>query len=139
MLQPIAYECLAGPSGLALSNDEAHLYVAETCMNRIVRYTQRPAGVWHASVFFQFSGGFGPSSVVVDKVSGYLYVGRYDFGSAAGSAGSVAVIEPSGKLYTEFPVDVGSEVTGVAIGGADNPFLYIAEASSGKVVSMALS
>lgn len=114
-------------------------YVAEMCMNRILRFTQRPAGVWHSSVFYQFSGGLGPSSIVVDKMSGYLYVGRYDFAlGSAPPAGSVAIIAPDGKLHQEIPISQGPEVTGIAIGGADNPVFYVTEASSGRVLLLPL-
>lgn len=54
-------------------------YVAEMMTNRILRLVQRPAGIFHASVFFQFSGGVGPSAIVCDRDRrGILYVARFD-------------------------------------------------------------
>jgi hypothetical protein len=46
--------------------------------NRVLRFVQRPAGVYHSSVFHQFSGRLGPSALAVDA-DGNLYVARYDF------------------------------------------------------------
>lgn len=47
--------------------------------NRIIRFFQQPAGVFHASVFHQFSGGVGPSCLVLDNsVNENLYVGHYE-------------------------------------------------------------
>lgn len=77
LLQPLAYECLAHPCGLALSPNEDVLYVAETMKNRILRFVQKPMGVYHMSVFHQFSGGFGPTALACDKK--YLYVAHFDF------------------------------------------------------------
>ena len=51
--------------------------------NRVLRFVQKPAGVFHFSVFHQFSGGLGPSGVTCDS-KGNVYVGRMDF--AAGPA-----------------------------------------------------
>ncbi len=52
-------------------------YVAEMMNNRLLRYFERPEGVYHGSVFYQFSGGIGPSGVTVDK-DGNIYVAQYD-------------------------------------------------------------
>ncbi len=46
--------------------------------NRVLRFVQRPVGVFHSSVFFQFSGRMGPSAVCCDS-DGNVYVARYDF------------------------------------------------------------
>ena len=45
--------------------------------NRVLRFFQQPSGVFHASVFYQLSGGVGPSSLALDA-AGNLYVGQYD-------------------------------------------------------------
>lgn len=37
-IRPIVLRCLSGPSGLAFSNDEKVLYVAETGKNRLLRF-----------------------------------------------------------------------------------------------------
>lgn len=46
-------------------------------MNRILRFFEKPSGVYHGSVFVQLSGGIGPNSIVCDK-NGTLYVAQYD-------------------------------------------------------------
>eukprot|EP00659_Diplonema_papillatum_P009182 gene9182-14240_t len=75
---PVVAGVLAQPAGLCTSPDGSALYVCETCTNRVLRCVQRPAGVWHASVFFQFSGLLGPVAVDCDS-NGNIYVGRFDF------------------------------------------------------------
>ena len=52
-------------------------YVAEMMTNRVLRFFQQPSGVYHASVFYQLSGGVGPSSLAIDS-QGNLYIGHYD-------------------------------------------------------------
>jgi len=112
LLQPLALECLAHPCSVAISTSNV-LYVAEMMANRILRFSQRPAGVYHSSVFFQFGGGMGPSAVACDPVTGVLYVARYDLASVA-SVGTIAVISPEGKLVQEIEVP-GAEVTGLVL------------------------
>ena len=51
MLKPVIYNKLAYPCGLALSNDENIIYVAETYMNRVLRIVCHSSGVYHTSVF----------------------------------------------------------------------------------------
>lgn len=51
MLKPVIYNKLAYPCGLAISNDENTIYVAETYMNRVLRIVCHSSGVYHTSVF----------------------------------------------------------------------------------------
>merc|ERR1712054_419042 len=101
ILKPLALNCLAHPAGLALSFDERALFVCETLTNRLLRFFQQPSGVYHASVFKQFSGGVGPSAVAVDK-RGYIYVAHYDIAPAA--EGRVTVLGPQGNTIAELSV-----------------------------------
>jgi hypothetical protein len=45
--------------------------------NRIIRYFQKPEGVYHGSVFYQLSGSVGPSAIACDK-KGNIYVAQYE-------------------------------------------------------------
>lgn len=45
--------------------------------NRILRFFQRPAGVYHGSVFYTLTGGVGPNCLTLDG-AGNLYVGHFD-------------------------------------------------------------
>ncbi|EKX52170.1 hypothetical protein GUITHDRAFT_102072 [Guillardia theta CCMP2712] len=76
LLKPLAVNCLAHPSGIAVSPDGSCVYVAETMANRILRFIRRPTGVYMCSVFHTFSGGFGPTSLACDSKSN-LYVCRW--------------------------------------------------------------
>lgn len=76
ILKPLALGYLANPSAIAVGIDGS-LFVAEQMKNRVLRFFQQPEGVYHSSVFYQFSGGVGPTAVTVDQ-AGNLYVGHYD-------------------------------------------------------------
>ena len=78
MLKLIIDSKLAHPCGLALSLDENMIYVAETGMNRVLRIVCHSSGVYHTSVFHQFSGRFGPTALAMN-LDGRLYVARFDF------------------------------------------------------------
>ena len=80
MLKPIIDGKLAHPSGIALSNDENEkmIFVSETGLNRVLRIVAHSSGVYHTSVFHQFSGRFGPSALAMSP-DGKLYVARFDF------------------------------------------------------------
>ena len=52
-------------------------YVAEQMKNRVLRFFQRPEGVYHGSVFHQLSGGVGPSCLALDE-QGVLYIGQFE-------------------------------------------------------------
>mgnify|MGYP006088900563 CR=1 FL=1 len=65
MLKPIIFGKLAHPCGLALSLTENVLYVAETLNNRVLRVVCHSSGNYHTSVFHQFSGRLGPTSLAI--------------------------------------------------------------------------
>lgn len=91
-------------------------YVAEMMNNRLLRYFERPEGVYHGSVFYQFAGGVGPSSVAVDK-EGNVFVAHYDIlGNPENPQdGRVYVISPTGKLMALIVVPAAPQVSGVAV------------------------
>ena len=70
MLKPIIYGKLAHPCGVALSPNEDVLYVAETLANRVLRVVIHSSGVFHTSVFHQFSGRLGPTAIAVNPANG---------------------------------------------------------------------
>jgi len=133
LLRPLAHECLAHPSGLALSADQQMVFVCETMANRILRFAQSPVGVFHMSVFHQFAGMLGPTAIAVDAATGNLYVARFDFQGCA-AEGTISVLSPGGKELRELSVPA-PEVTGIAIekteGGGVT--LVITEASTGAL------
>lgn len=129
LLQPLAADCLAHATGLALSPNGQTLYVCETMNNRILRFAQRPNGVWHMSVYYQFSGGLGPMACVCDG-TGALYVARYDFRGNS-TEGLISILLPNGQLHAELAIP-GAEVTGLCF-DSEFKFLYITEASTGVI------
>ena len=94
MLKPIIDSKLAHPSGLALSIDENMIFVAETGMNRILRVVCHSSGVYHTSVFHQFSGRFGPSALAMHP-DGRLFAARFDF-TESSKHGLISVLNQDG-------------------------------------------
>lgn len=134
LLQPLALSCLAHPAGLALSPDERTVYVCETMANRVLRFVQKPTGVYHFSVFYQFGGGLGPTGIACDS-AGNIYVARFDFaradvdGPSSSSPGVVSVISANGSLLKEIQCPA-SEVSGIVVSGCN---VYLSEASTNTV------
>ena len=135
LLQPIALECLAHPSGVAMAPNDSALFVTEMLMNRLLRAVQRPAGVWHCSVFYQFSGSLGPSAVACDA-DGVLYVALYDM-VATGSPGRIVVLSPRGALLRELTLPA-PEVSGLAV-DVERGLLYVTESSSNSLFRLAIA
>ncbi|KAJ4460042.1 putative Lactonase drp35 [Paratrimastix pyriformis] len=133
LLQPLMLDTLACPTGIALSPDDSTLYVCELMQNRILRAVQRPTGVFHFSVFHQFSGGMGPMAVAVQPTTGNLYVANYDFaGTHSSAVGYVTVLTPQGEQLER--IQMGApEVTGLAFSREQPNMLYITEASTNTV------
>jgi len=99
LLRPLALRCLAAPAGIALAPGGGAVFVAETAENRVLRFTQRPAGVWHGAVFAAFTGRLGPTALVVDAPRALLYVARPEApGAAGGARGVVSVLGLDGAL-----------------------------------------
>lgn len=111
MLKPIVYGKLAHPSGLAMSPSENVLYVAETLNNRILRIVVHSSGVYHSSVFHQFSGRLGPTAIAVDA-SGSVYVARFDF-TECSKDGIITILNDQGEMQEELLVNDCSEITGL--------------------------
>lgn len=79
--------------------------------NQILRFSERPAGVYQCSVYHRFNGSIGPSAITCDA-QGNLYIARYDYG-VEGNVGIISILTPTGQLY-ELAIP-GSELTGLAI------------------------
>lgn len=129
ILIPLCLNTLAHPCGVALSPDERNLYVAETAANRVLRFTQKPPGVYHCSVFHQLSGRFGPTALAVSS-SGDVFVAHFDFAENAEN-GRVLVIDADGEVSAIMSVP-GPEITGLRL-TPDQRYLLVTERSSCSV------
>eukprot|EP01084_Bolivina_argentea_P161681 281444_1 len=129
ILRPLAYQCLAQPTDLAFSPNEKCLYVAEMLRNRILRFVETNNGLFIYSVFYQFSGGVGPTGIDVDA-DGNLFVTRFEH-KGLNTCGQLTVIDPLGKLVAEMET-VAPEVTGVAYDKQSN-MVYITEVSTNSI------
>jgi gluconolactonase len=116
---------IAFPNGIALSPNEARLYVAEFSMNRILAFNTNPAQPGgNPFVFAQFEGGTGPDGLTIDA-AGNVYAAHFN-------AGEVMVVEPRGFIIgaIRLPPEAGLAVTNV---GFHDGYLYITEAAKNEV------
>eukprot|EP00347_Sterkiella_histriomuscorum_P002308 403368657 len=134
MLKPVIYNKLAYPSGLALSNDENLLYVSETYTNRILRIVIHSSGVYHTSVFHQFSGRLGPTALAMHP-NGRLYVARYDFNECSKN-GVISILNENGELESELMVQDCPEITGLYFSKVQDDILYATESTSNSLLKI---
>lgn len=134
MLKPVIYNKLAYPSGLALSNDENVLYVSETYANRILRIVIHSSGVYHTSVFHQFSGRLGPTALAMHP-SGRLYAARYDFNECSKN-GVISILNENGELESELLVQDCPEITGLYFSKVQDDILYATESTTNSLLKM---
>jgi len=123
LLIPLCLNTLAYPCGVALSPDEKNIYVAETAMNRILRFTQHPPQVFHCTVFHQLAGRFGPTALCVSK-DGDIYVAHFDFADNT-PTGRIVVMNSEGEVTQLLSVP-GPEITGLCL-TPDERYLIVAE------------
>eukprot|EP01029_Cantina_marsupialis_P027622 TRINITY_DN773098_c0_g1_i1.p1 TRINITY_DN773098_c0_g1~~TRINITY_DN773098_c0_g1_i1.p1 ORF type:complete len:203 (-),score=41.88 TRINITY_DN773098_c0_g1_i1:167-775(-) len=135
ILRPLALNCLAGPHGIALNEEQGCIYVAETMQNRVLRFMQKPAGVYHFSVFHQFSGRMGPTTIVHDKRRKCFYVARYD-NKGCSDDGIITVLDYEGRFERNLVVP-GPEITGMCL-SLDNTSLFVTESSTGAMYKLPL-
>ena len=77
-IKSVALRCLSAPTGLAFGKDEKLIYVCETGKNRIIRFFESKEGIYYMSVFHQFAGRFGPTSIVTTS-NGILITALFEF------------------------------------------------------------
>merc|ERR1711862_600907 len=107
VLMPLVLNALAHPSGIGVSPDENSIYVSETSMNRILRFSRHLDQGF--SVFHQLSGRFGPTAIAV-SITGYIFVAHFDFESNEDN-GKIVVLDSTGEMVSTMSVG-GPEITG---------------------------
>jgi gluconolactonase len=109
------------PNGLVLSPERTFLYVAETLLNRIVRFPVLGSGRLGAmQVFAELPGREGhaaePDGLAVDT-AGNLYVAHLGMGA-------VQVLDPEGRLIRSLPAGV-YDASNLVFGGPRLNWLYV--------------
>ena len=134
MLKPIVYGKLAHPCGLALSPEENCLYVAETLNNRVLRVVLHSSGVYHTSVFHQFTGRLGPTAIAISP-DGKIYVARFDFAETSQN-GVISILTDQGELEEDLTVSDCSEITGLFFSKVQDDILYATESSTNSLLKI---
>jgi len=118
-------ENLAFPNGIAFNADAKNLYVCESAMNRILKYSVKKDGsLDEKSEFIKLPNG-DPDGIAFDR-EGNLYAAHY-------GTGMVFVINPEGKIISEIKIPDGEKTTNVDFGGPDMRTLFITDAKSNAV------
>ena len=133
-LRPLMTGCMAYPYGIALGVDEKRIYIAETGKNRIIRFVQSADGVYHSSMFYQFSGRFGPTALAM-HAKGFLFVARYDF-SDCSEDGLISVISETGELIMEYSVERSPEITGLCFSKVNENILFLTEITNNSLLKI---
>ena len=116
-LRPII-KGLAFPNGIAISADEKHLFVCESAMNRILKYTiTGDTNFIEPEVFVVLPGG-DPDGIAFD-VKGNLYVAHF-------GTGTIFKIDPQGEIIRKIEMP-GKKPTNLEFAGQDMRTLYITE------------
>lgn len=116
LLKPLALECLACPSGLAVANDNV-VYVCETLRNRVLRFVRSDSGAWVPSVWRQFSGLLGPVGVACKQLKdgGHCVVVARSGAAGADPFSTLSVLDSLGQTMTDINIP-SSSCSGVALG-----------------------
>lgn len=107
-------------------------YVCETAANRILRFYQKPTGIYHSSVFYQCSGGVGPVALLYHKQQNVLFVGHYELAGmhlnqhkiikslyvnideGRNIRGRISSLSIEGRLLNEYTIPA-PQITGLAL------------------------
>lgn len=135
-LKPLAYQCLAFPSGIGVSSDGKIVYVAETLNNRILRFAQSQGGQQHASVFRRLGARLGPTCLAVSP-NNFLYVVRYDFRDQAEN-GLITILNSEGELESEIVLPNAPEITGLSFSHTQSNILWVTEVSTASCYRISL-
>jgi gluconolactonase len=108
--------------GIALTKDEATLYVGFFDTRRIAKYTVDANGAASSPVNVQFTPADNPTGIAVDQ-GGNLWIAE-SAEDDSNLRGRIEVITPAGKKWAEIPFP-DSRPTGIAFGGADSKTVYI--------------
>ena len=137
MLKPIIDGKLAHTCGIALSNDENMIFVAETGLNRVLRIVCHSSGSYHTSVYHQFSGRFGPTALAMHP-DGRLYVARFDF-TECSKNGLITVLNAEGAIDEELTLNDCPEITGLFFSKMQEDILYATESSTNSLLKIQVS
>lgn len=133
IIKPILYECLSFPADIVYDYINKCIYVAEMLANRVIRIKTDSSGVYHSTVFYQFSGRIGPRALTIDEL-GNLYVARYEIqdntvgtidNHIVPSDGLISVIDASGIIRGEIILPRMPEIISLFIPSKKKDTLYL--------------
>ncbi|HXV23113.1 MAG TPA: SMP-30/gluconolactonase/LRE family protein [Alphaproteobacteria bacterium] len=118
---------IPSPNGIAISRDQATLYVSVTRDNAVWRAPLGKDGkAFKVGAFLRLSGGVGPDGLALDQ-NGGLAVAHLGLGS-------VWLFNAQGEPTARIRSCAGSATTNIAFGGPERRHLYITESDSSQVL-----
>ena len=123
----LVLDCVPYSNGIAVSPDNAWVYVAATRANQVWKFATRlpDAGAPMVGTFVQLSGGLGPDGLACNA-HGWL-------ATAQAQAGRAYVFDALGDLIAEVRLPRGLWTTSVTFDPADPQRLFIVDAQFGCV------
>ncbi len=123
----LVLDCIPAPNGIAVSPNNAWVYVAVTRANQVWKFSPRlPAtGAPLIGTYLQLSGGLGPDGIACNT-HGWLAV-------AQAQAGRAYVFDALGDLISDIRLPRGLWTTSVTFDPADPQRLIIVDAQFGAV------
>lgn len=120
-------DCVPYSNGIAVSPDNAWVYVAATRANQVWKFSTRlpDTGMPMVGTYLQLSGGLGPDGLACNS-HGWLAV-------AQAQAGRAYVFDPTGDLIADVRLPRGLWTTSVAFDPTDPHRLIIVDAQFGGV------
>lgn len=122
---------LAFPNGVALNAEGNAVFLAETGMNRLLRYSIGKDGRFgERELFAEVDGSPGPDGMAFDA-NGDLYVAHY-------GTGHIDVFDGDGVLIDQI-VTPGIEITNLAFGGEGNRTLVVTDVTTASMYAIEMN
>jgi len=118
---------LAFPNGLAFSADAKNLFICESAMERIWKFSVQPDGSLTNSVVFAELPGGDPDGIGFDQ-AGNLYVAHF-------GGGALYIFNPDGTIKQKIPTP-GQKPSNIEFTGSDLRTLYLTEDETNAVYQL---
>lgn len=148
IVKPILSKCLSHCSDICYDNLSKAIYICEPFANRVTKAQIHKSGTIFSSIFHQFSGRLGPTSLAVDEF-GNIYVSRFEFAVSinhlkdltenGNTDGLISVLNTKGDIIGELYLPKLPEISSLFISSKRKDSLYFTERGCNSVMKIKLS